>query len=115
MLSNDAPPPPLGGFGSPADGFGPPPPEPPPPISRAAVASVALGLLVVPGCVCGPGVLAMGAAGLASGVLALRQPGARSNVWVAWIGIVINAIPLFVSALLVALDVLRFAARPIDF
>lgn len=111
MDSNFAPlRPPPGGFGAPADGFGPPTPEPPP-LSRAAIASVALGMLMVPGCVCGLGALPLWGLGIAFGVAALRQRGPKRGLWVAWLGILLNVLPLLLVACFVSVGHLPFAVR----
>jgi hypothetical protein len=114
MLSNDAPPP-LGGFGSPPDGFGPPPAEPPPPISRSAVAALGLGVLTIPGCMCGWGGLALSGLGLAFGAHALRQSGTRANFRVAATAIVLNALPLLAVVSFFGFRIVQLAARLLHF
>jgi len=66
---------------------------------------------MVPGCVFGLGALPLWGLGIWLGVGALRQPGTQRNRSVAWIGILLNAIPLLLVASLLGVGALPFAVR----
>ena len=66
---------------------------------------------MVPGCLFGLGALPLWGLGVWLGVTALRQPGTQRNRSVAWIGILLNAIPLLLVACLLGVGHLPFAAR----
>ncbi len=73
------------------------------------MASLVMGVLMVPGCLVGLAAIPLWGLGVLLGIVALRQTGSRRDLWIAWIGVLLNAIPLLLVASLFGVGFLPFA------